>query len=88
MDRPVRVFELLGEQPLPGQAAAQAELFAAALAAYRSARWAAAAALFGQLVAMTPADRPSQLYLERCRQHLAQSGAGHAAQRSCSDAID
>ena len=75
MDRPVRVFELLGEQPLPGQAAAQAELFAAALAAYRSGRFAAAAAQFDQLLAMTPADRPSQLYLERCRQRLAQAAA-------------
>jgi adenylate cyclase len=82
MDRPVRVFELLGEQPLPGPAAAQAELFAAALAAYRSGRWAAAEARFRQLLAMTPADRPSQLYLERCRQHLAQVGAGNAAQDS------
>jgi adenylate cyclase len=80
MDRPVRVYELLGKEPLPGQAAAQAELFAAALAAYRSGHWAAAATLFGQLLAMMPADRPSQLYLERCRQHLAQAGAGHAAQ--------
>ena len=80
MDRPVRVFELLGAQPLPGQAAAQAELFAAALAAYRRSRWAAAAALFGELLAVTPADRPSQLYLERCRQHLSGAAAGRAAQ--------
>ncbi|HSA79720.1 MAG TPA: adenylate/guanylate cyclase domain-containing protein [Geminicoccaceae bacterium] len=82
MDRPVRVFELLGAQPLPGQAAAQAELFAAALAAYRSGRWGAAAAQFRQLLATTPADRPSQLYLERCRQHLARAGVGHAVQDS------
>jgi hypothetical protein len=31
---------------------------------------------------MTPADRPSQLYLERCRQHLAQTEPGRAAQDS------
>ena len=82
MDRPVRVFELLGEPPLPAQAAAQAELFAAALAAYRSGCWATAEARFRQVLAMTPADRPSQLYLERCRQHLAQTEPGRAAQDS------
>jgi adenylate cyclase len=82
MDRPVRVFELLGARPLPGQAAAQAELFATALAAYREGRWAAAAALFGELLAMTPGDRPSQIYLERCRQRLAEADARRAAAQS------
>ena len=79
LDRPVRVFELLGEEPLPAREAHRVERFAAALAAYRSGQCAAAEARFRELLAMTPADRPSQLYLERCRQHLAQVGSGSAA---------
>ena len=79
LDRPVRGLELLGEEPLPAREAHRVERFAAALAAYRSGQCAAAEARFRELLAMTPADRPSQLYLERCRQHLARVGSGSAA---------
>ncbi len=70
IDRPVGVFELLGEQPLPASRARQVELFAAALAAYRGGQWANAQARFEQVLALIPDDRPSQLYLERCRARL------------------
>ncbi len=76
IDRPVGVFELLGEQPLPAPRARQVELFAAALAAYRAGQWANAQARFDQVLALTPGDRPSQLYRERCRTKLAPAGAG------------
>jgi adenylate cyclase len=70
IDRPVGVFELLGDRPLPlGQARAR-ELFAAGLAAFRAGRWASAQHEFEQVLALAPGDRPSQLYLERCRARL------------------
>ena len=41
--------------------------FAEAMAHYRNRSWDRAAALFGQALAACPDDRPSRLYLERCR---------------------
>ena len=43
IDRPVGVFELLGERPLAAEQARLAELFAAGLAAFRAGEWAARA---------------------------------------------
>jgi adenylate cyclase len=71
MARPVRVFEVLGTLPLPNEEARRIEQFATGLAAWRRERWAEAEALFEQVLAATPDDRPSQLYLERCRARLA-----------------
>ena len=71
IERPVRVFELLGEQPLPEPQAGQVRRFASALAHYRAGRLSAAAELFGQLLGKAPGDRPSALWLERCRERLA-----------------
>jgi adenylate cyclase len=76
IDRPIGVFELLGEQPLPAPRARQAGLFATALAAYRGGDFATAAGRFEQLLALVPDDRPSEIYLERCRAHLAPAAAG------------
>jgi adenylate cyclase len=73
-DRPVRVFELLGARPLPAPRAREVALFARALAAYRTGRWTAAAARFEEVLAITPGDRPSELYLERCRARLDDRG--------------
>jgi adenylate cyclase len=70
IDRPVGVFELLGERPLPPGRARLLELFAAGLATFREGRWASAQHEFEQLLALAPGDRPSQLYLERCRARL------------------
>jgi adenylate cyclase len=70
IDRPVGVFELLGERPLPPGRARLLELFAAGLATFRAGRWASAQHEFEQLLALAPGDRPSQLYLERCRARL------------------
>ena len=41
--------------------------FAEAVAHYRNRSWDRAAVLFGQALAACPDDRPSRLYLERCR---------------------
>jgi adenylate cyclase len=71
MARRVRVFEVLGTQPLPSEDAVRLERFAAGLAAYRRAQWPAAKAAFEQVLALTPDDRPARIYLERCRERLA-----------------
>jgi adenylate cyclase len=70
MARPVRVFEVLGTEPLPGEQAIRLERFRAGLASYRRAHWTAARASFEQILAVAPDDRPSQIYLERCRERL------------------
>ena len=62
MARPVRVFEVLGMHPLPGEAARRLEQFEAGLAAYRREQWLAAKAAFEQVLAVAPDDRPSQIY--------------------------
>ena len=67
MARPVRVYEVLGTLPLPAEDAHRLAQFAAGLAAWRRQRWSEATALFEQM----PDDRPSQIYLERCRARLA-----------------
>jgi adenylate cyclase len=71
MARPVRVFEVVGRLPFPSAEASRLERFAAGLAAWRRQCWAEAKVLFEQVLADTPADRPSQIYLERCRARLA-----------------
>lgn len=70
IERPVRVFELLAEQPLPEPAASRARRFAQALEAYRDGRAAAAREQFEQLLREVPGDHPSALYAERCRERL------------------
>jgi adenylate cyclase len=79
MARPVRVFEVVGTRPLPSGEARRLEQFAAGLAAWRRERWAEAKALFEQVLAANPDDRPSQLYLERCRARLAGRAEAAAA---------
>jgi adenylate cyclase len=71
MARPVRVFEVVGTQPVARADALRLERFAEGLAAYRRAQWAAARTAFEQILALAPDDRPSQVYLERCRERLA-----------------
>jgi adenylate cyclase len=70
MARPVRVYEVLGTYPLADDLARQLEAFATGLAAWRAQRWAEAKASFEQALALAPDDRPSQIYLERCRDRL------------------
>jgi adenylate cyclase len=77
LERPVRVFELLGARPLPGPAAADLARFAAGLAAYRRQDFATALRLFEELRALTPDDRPTEIYIERSRERLtAMAGTG------------
>jgi adenylate cyclase len=71
MARPVRVFEVVGAKPPSAAEARRLERFAAGLTAYRRGQWDEASAAFEQVLALTPDDRPSEIYLERCRARLA-----------------
>jgi adenylate cyclase len=71
MARPVRVFEVLGTQPLAHEEERRLERFATGLEAYRGGQWAAAEVAFEQVLALAPYDRASRIYLDRCRERLA-----------------
>jgi adenylate cyclase len=65
-----RIFEVLGRHPPPSQTALVG-LFEAGLQAYRTRRWDHAGQLFQQVLAAHPGDRPSQLYVRRCKALMA-----------------
>jgi hypothetical protein len=71
LEQPVRVFELLGERPLPPAQAARLQRFEAALASYHAGDLSVALARFEALGAEDPEDYPVEIYLERCREELA-----------------
>ena len=79
IERAVRVYELLGEQPLPEPQAEQVGRFASALAHYRAGRLTEAMELFEELLREVPGDRPIALYVERCRDRLATGAGGGGA---------
>ena len=62
---PVTVYELLG--PQTSEKHRLTELFAAALATYRTSSWDVAENEFSAIVAEFPNDRPSKMYQERCQ---------------------
>ena len=67
MARPVRVYEVLGTYPLADEDERRLAAFEAGLAACRAQRWSEAAGWFEQVLALAPDDRPSRIWLERCR---------------------
>ena len=62
---PVTVYELT--EPLTAERKRLNQLFAAALQVYRACQWEEAAKSFSSILVEYPADRPSQMYLERCQ---------------------
>lgn len=64
--RPVRLFELLGEQNDAAQWRPFVEPFEAGLEKYRRSQWDEAIALFQAVLAVRPDDFPAKLYIERC----------------------
>ncbi len=63
---PVRVFELLGYLSESSEASRKlAETYTTGLTRYRNRDWAGAEAAFRECLAIQPADRPSQVMLER-----------------------
>ncbi len=74
--KPVKIFELLG----PAEASASYQdlttRFATALEAYREGRWEKAIDLLGELRKDYPDDGPSRIFLDRCREYLAEPPRG------------
>jgi adenylate cyclase len=63
---PVRVYELLARSgQLPADMAQLRDIFENGLTLYRRMEWRAAAAAFGQCLAIIPTDEPSSVYLKR-----------------------
>lgn len=68
----VRIYELLGYETLYEQKKLLAAKFWAGLAAYKQRDWSQAITLFEEALHHDPHDKPSQIYIERCRQYLRQ----------------
>jgi adenylate cyclase len=88
LEQPVRVLELLGEQPLAAEPAARLQKFEVAIASWQAGDFSAALARFEALHAENPDDFPVEIYLERCRERLAADrGAWPAPQASSGPSI-
>ncbi len=60
------IYELVG--PYPGGALPPwLDVFATGLQLYRHRQWAEAAQLFEEVLRLKPQDRPSQVFVKRCR---------------------
>ena len=70
IERPVRVFEVLGVEPLDPARAHRRETFEAALTAFRERNWRLARDLFAEILDGAPDDHPAAIYLARCDAEL------------------
>jgi len=64
--QPVTIYELLGPH-LPEGRDPWLDYFAAGLQAYRQRDWEEASQAFGEVLRLKPEDRPTQVFLGRCR---------------------
>jgi adenylate cyclase len=65
--RPVKIYELLGPIEDGERVRPFVDRFHTALDAYRSQHWQTALGLFGELLRDFPEDRPTRLFVQRCR---------------------
>jgi adenylate cyclase len=74
----LHIYELIGTiaAPLPTARRQMFDRYAAAMIAYRERRWAEAAALFEQSLALWPEDGPSRVMVDRCRIYRGMSPPG------------
>jgi adenylate cyclase len=66
---PFAIYEVIGhhtDESFPQRELAVAR-FTEGVSRYRRRKWKEAASCFGEVLAVNPQDRPSQIYLERCR---------------------
>jgi len=70
--KPVRIYELLGNETSPEEIVAMAGEFSAARAAYIERNWAEAARRFEQFLQRWPNDGPAQVALARCKEFIAE----------------
>jgi len=64
--QPVTIYELLGPRPPDGKPP-WLDYFAAGLQLYRTRQWEEASQAFNEALRLKPHDRPSQVFLGRCR---------------------
>jgi adenylate cyclase len=64
--QPVTIYELIGNS-LPEGSYPWLDYFAAGLQAYRSRQWEEASQAFNEVLRLKPQDRPTQVFLGRCR---------------------
>ena len=64
--QPVTIYELIGPYP-PEGTYAWMDYFATGLQAYRGQQWDKASQAFGEVLRLKPDDRPTQVFLGRCR---------------------
>jgi adenylate cyclase len=71
--RPVTVYEVVetADTPLPEHREQALRHYDSGLVAYKRRDWELAATYFEAALAADPADGPSSVYLERCREHIA-----------------
>jgi adenylate cyclase len=74
--RPVRIYELLAHADQQEQFRDLLDRFRQGLSFYRGGAWDSAAEIFGGLVQDYPNDKPSQIFLDRCRDLIAQPPEG------------
>ena len=67
--KPVQVFELIGtlETKFTDQFLEMLDLFNQGLISYRLRQWDAALEIFNQCLHLVPMDKPTQIYIERCK---------------------
>jgi len=67
-EKPVRIFELLGEKDkVTKEDKRMKALFEDGLKLYRMKEFAKAQEIFGKVMEISPNDRPSQIFIERCK---------------------
>ncbi|OFV99844.1 MAG: hypothetical protein A3H28_08870 [Acidobacteria bacterium RIFCSPLOWO2_02_FULL_61_28] len=74
--KPVAIYQLLGPASERDRYQDLLEGFQRGLAAYKEGRWAAAVEAFRRVADQHPADGPTKLFLERCRQFLEEAPVG------------
>ena len=70
-EKPIRIYELMGEEPLPRDRAASAEAYSKGLEAYREQAWDIAVSCFQEAGRLWPGDGPSGVFIKRCQEFTA-----------------
>jgi adenylate cyclase len=68
--KPIKVYELVAEKEKVGEREAQIIAhFNAGIQAYRGSKWEEAILSFEQVLQLSPDDKPSKVYVQRCREY-------------------
>ncbi len=68
--KPIKVYELVSENgQIDEKKSKQLERFDAGVRAYRARQWEAAISYFMQVLNLTPEDKPTKVYIQRCQEY-------------------